>query len=66
MKEKEMKGQMLSFAHAQSGMNGVKFKNISNANEFWKNQILEMQSTEKAVKTEATENQINKLLSMFK
>lgn len=61
-----MKGQMLAFAHAQAGMGGVKFKTISNANEFWKNQILEMQSTEKAVKTETTERQIKSLLSMFR
>ena len=59
-----MKGQLLAFAHARAGMGGVKFSGARNARDFWRNEILEAQESQKAF-GETTESQLNNLLKMF-
>ena len=65
-KVKEMKGQALAFAQAQAGMGGVKFSGISNANDFWHNEILAAQETSKQFGDKvANEKDISQLLNML-
>jgi len=62
MKLKEMKAQNLAFAHAQSGMGGVRFTGCKSGKDYWK--LPDIENAKSARETKMSSAQIMNFIRM--